>query len=416
MAKEKESLENQNRDLNSAVRSLKSQLGSAVSENQRLRSLNQSLQERASQAGAGEGSASDQVMAEKMEALSRKKDLAEKEATQLRAQIFELKGQLVSLKQQNEEGRSSGADKDGLKQKLSEVLTDNETLSKQVESLRIQNRNLTERSASEKEAMAGELESLRSRYQSLQAESEGAKNASSEFEQLKADNVSLKKMYSEATYSSKKLQMDLDKALTELNDAKSANLQLISDNRHTQEASAQLDQLRMENAALRKLQNDFGDRLKEKDEKITSLLTLKDGLVKENTSLKTDLKRSEAERTRTAEQAQEVQRLANENEMLKKTNADLEYASRDQSDKFKDQLDRLSELERSHSEMKRSLAEKNKIIEELNSRIRTNLADIQNLRANLSSYLESLVQDFEKRQGQNEAVPAGSDYRTPAQN
>ncbi len=126
-----------------------------------------------------------------------------------------------------------------------------------------------------------------------------------------------------------------------------------------------------------------------------------DDLKKQLQSAMTNLRSMQSEKEAAAALRVDKQKLAGENETMKKAMIDVEREAQANEDKITGLRDRNSYLEQNQQEQQ-------KTIDELKASLKKSLDDIQNLKSNFQSYLESMVSSFEERQKKSPAVESSA--------
>ncbi len=378
-------------------------------------SLEKSLKEKATNISGFEESRN-------MLKMNLEKNAAEKEEllNRNRALMEELNAAKENTKQVAASSESLTQEYRGLKDRLSAATTgldEKINLEKQIESLKLELEAKTQSVETNAAGFASEKNSLMKEIETL-------KTDAVKIPQYEAEKKYLQNIYAETSYKVKRNQIALDQAIKKLEASKAQNLKLSAQIQADQSArqvwqtdsdvlKAKLQALFAEkdsmNGQIAQLRGTI-DQLQDQNRKTKNDVVLSQERTRaveaekaeyfgRIESLRSQITLLEAEKEKINILQAEKEKLSSESDTMKKTMVDLEHEAQVNEDRVGGLNEKILALENTR-------VEQAKTIEMLNTSLKQSLDDIQNLKNNFQSYLESLVTSFEDRQKKSMPAPA----------
>ena len=360
-----------------------------------------------------------QELQAQLEVITADKENLSQKTQEMEAKLTELETQKTSVQSELDEARNSQASTAGQLESLKqEILTERNAreeaakksteLQNIIDSIRAENAQISPlqeklRLAESEALRVGELEAaqtqLRKDLEEVRAQNEILKKENTKISQYETEKKYLQNIYSELTYKAKLNQEALNQALEKNQALQTQNQELLSKEQSYQAA---------EKSALQKLEAIEGEKQvlisenKSYQTQIEQMRSERDAIEERNQSSRSEinqlnrkisqekeakeeiLKQLEGFRSQTTQFEAEKSKWTAENETMKKAMVDLEREAQANEDRV--------------DGLKQQISDRDTTIESLRAELKKSLEDIQNLKNNFQSYLESLVTSFEDRQ------------------
>jgi chromosome segregation ATPase len=334
--------------------------------------------------------------------------------------------------------------------KLAQLQIENNSLNQSVESAQLENEELKKAlalSRQESAKLGAQLELLTQKNLDFQTQSVKLESALTE-------KKSLQNLYTDLSYKMKRREVALGQVLKKSESMKAQNQKLTAENDSYQSARLAFEADKQKQAEyLRTLENQKEEQAKrlsnltsQKEQAVMeieksrediqrlkeqnrSFRAKEDAMNEKMDELKTQQvidskkieelkKRIEAVQNDTSKVkvlTEEKEKLLAEGETMKKAMVDLEHEAQTHEDRFESLNSDMALLREENESYKKTIEENSATIEALKADNKQSLDDMQNLKNNFQSYLESMVTSFQERQNKAPAPAASSQAAEPSQ-
>lgn len=245
----------------------------------------------------------------------------------------------------------------------------------------------------EESSQAAELQGAKETIDSLEGEIENLKTENSKLKESQAALSTETQKYEEQVRA---LSTDLDKTLAEKEaqnrETEAANAKTLSEN------EALISEKNTLNGQIKTLQTQIESLEAKNRQEETTREELHATLKEKIQALKSDIDHLASENEKAEVLKTDLAKLVSENEALRKSNAELEANAAGQEQKIQEISATAAETDRLNGQLRADVKKISQQNQALQQSLTANVADIQNLKANFSSYLESLEQSFAERQ------------------